>query len=194
MGFLALALFYFNIGMISDIKIIENKTKLTFTEKISSKKIEYIYLDSFKNHKNISSYKDSDHDFKFIESDILSEIGKNRYTYSISAEKLNLDKIFGLYIITVVYNNGDIEHNIAYDFNELYCIRAQYIFELCNNCNDKAREKALVNLMLKESMLRNSIELNILHDSLKYYGYIIKPFCKERINGRRESKFVCYGC
>lgn len=178
--------------MILDIKIINNKSDITFSVDIRTKDVKYVYLDVYENHKNYLSNDDAKHTYKFEKSTIFVDQDLMQSNYKINKDLLIPGKtISGLYILSIIYDDNSIEHGIAYDLNELYCIRMRYITKCCNNCKDTANYKNLTVLMFKEMLLRNSISLNLVDDSIAYYTEIFRPFCKGFSSIKQCTNAVC---
>lgn len=165
--------------MVLEINIKNNKQDIEFIVENRTQDVKYVYLDTYENSKNYLSMEEMDHSFKLNASDILVEQGITKSTYSISSEQLSMKRIIGLFVLTIYYDNGNIENRIVYDLNELYCVRMNYIQNICNTCCDNKRERMLIVLMFREMLLRNSIAFNLVDDALKYYTEIFRPFCKK---------------
>lgn len=166
--------------MILDINIINNKSDIEFLVDIKTKDVLYVYLDVYENHSNYLSNDDTKHTYKFNGLDII--VGRDSMVsrYRINKDLLIPDqKILGMYILSVVYDDGSIEHAVAYDLNELYCLRLKYMTNCCDTCQDSASYKKLITLMFKEMLLRNAMGLNMVDESLKLYREIFRPFCKD---------------
>lgn len=180
--------------MILNIEIINNKSDIEITIENRIRDIKYVYLDTFENHKNYLSKDDNKHSYKFLREDILIEEDNVVSKYRINKSKLNPKKIIGLFILTIMFDDGTIEHRIIYDLNELYCIRVKYLTNCCNNCRDTANYKGLTVLMFREMLLRNTIALNMIEDALKYYKDIYRPFCKGFSTFQQCCMGICKLC
>ena len=177
--------------MIIDKKIINNKTKIEFTIDNAVHEVGYIYLDTYDNRDNYLSEIESKHSFKFLYDDLNPQVNPSTTIYEISADMLGSDRITGLYILTLIYDDETFEHTIIYDTNELYCIRVKYIDKACKTCTDIANNKLLINLMFKETLFNNAISLNLIDDALKYFTDIFRPFCKNGVVTRNCSNGLC---
>lgn len=177
--------------MILDINIKNNKQTVELISENSVHEIAFIYMDTYDNRDNYMSTEDGKHSFKFPYSTLSPVVTGMYTTYTINASMLNLDRIVGLYILTIVYDDDTIEQKIVYDTNELYCIRMKYMEKVCNTCTDIANNRMLINLMFNEMLLRNSIALNLIDDSLKYYTDIYRPVCKNGIVSNKCSSGLC---
>lgn len=164
--------------MILNTNIKDNKKTIEFDIDGRLHDVRYIYLDTYENSKKYLSPDDRDHSYKLTADQIFVSESLYRSVYEIKAEQLNLNKFIGLYILTVVFDDGEIEHRIIYDLNELYCVRFDYLTKTCLACNDTANYNKLTILMFKEMMLRNYIAMNNIEKSLEYYNDIFKPYSR----------------
>ena len=163
--------------MILEVNIKNNKTIVEIISDNRIRNISKVYLDTYDNRKNYLSPNDSLHTYLFKGQDIIVEEQAIQSIYNIKSDQINHPRFVGLYILTAVYNDGYIESKIVYDLNELYCIRMDYIKNTCNNCSDIANKRKLTLLMFREMLLRNSIAVNNISDSLDYYKDLFRINC-----------------
>ena len=177
--------------MIVEVNIKNNKKNIELIVDNIFKDVRFIYIDEYSNRKNYLSEDPSLHSFKFNKDEILYESSNTKSIYNISSTLLNKNRISGLYILTVFFNDGSIEHRIIYDLNELYCIRVNYLFNDCNICTENANTRMLTILMFRELLLRNAIALNLIDDALNYFTDIKRNFCNNLSNINTCSSGLC---
>lgn len=165
--------------MVLNTKIIDNKHTIWFDVDSKLHDVKYIYLDLYKNRNFYQSPLDGEHSYRFDGYDIIKSKTFARSEYAIAADRIGEKRINGLYILTVIFDDGSIDRRIIYDLNELYCLRVKYLTKSCVSCDDKANFKMLTILMFREMLLRNAVNLNMIDESLNYYSDIFRPFCDE---------------
>lgn len=167
----------FFLIMISNIYIENNRKAVTFSVNASEQDtLKYIYVDLFSNRKNITSTNPEEHSYKIYAKDMHVESNAWEHIYRLSSKMLCQDYFESLYIITFVYNNDKTEQKVIFNENELYFLRLNYLTKHCNNCIDKNSSKIIMNLLFRETLLKNAIALNRIDDSVNYYEDVIKAY------------------
>lgn len=177
--------------MVLEINIKNNKRTIELVTESNIHDLSYIYLDTYDNRKNYLSNAANDHSYKFLKSELSPVVNSSKTTYSITNTMLEVSKITGLYILTVMYDDGTSEQKIIYDETEIYCVRIKYMSKICNTCSDIASNRMLINLMFNETLFKNSIKLDLIEDAIKYYTEIYRPVCKDGMVTNSCSTGMC---
>jgi len=141
-------------------------------------KILKLFIDPFSNKQNIYNVNDKTHTYVVYDTqlDYHFDHDTDELVYTIRPrEQFKHFKWGGLFIISTIFNDNTETWftNCVIDETEYYCMRFNLMKLICNPCGDLKNYTRLQDLMLREMMLRQAIDLVNVEDALGFYQDIL---------------------